>query len=276
MMTMTERPVRAYRSIIVIDYNAINVNGKIIKQEEISISLYEYDRAGNLQETPDYKCRYNDKGQITEEVNIADDIKTVSKYDDRGSETEVKQYYLYDDGYEELIYQSESKYDENGRKIEFWFDSIDGMTEHHFYRYEYDDTGNVVKMYDRKKSRAKDARLKETVTVYEYRGKSLLAEKMYDTSTGLMLSLIKYDSNANVTEECTYDSNGNIAERNLYVYDRFNNVIKNESYTGTYLLQRTESEYVYDSENNWIQIVTAYAKAGEVTYSVIERKIEYY
>lgn len=260
-------------------------NGRILERDEIkkgectAAYKYKYDNNGRILERPGHRYKYDDKGRKIEELYVENETpynKLVFKYDDRGNETEFMQYYLYDNGCEQLIYQSESKYDECGMLVEFWFDSIDGWTEHHFYRYEYDGTGKMMKMYDRERLRVNTERPEETVTVYVYGANSLLAEKMYDTSTGLMLSFTQYDSNDNVTEECTYDLNGNILERNLYVYDRFNNVIKNEAYTGTYLLHRNESEYVYDSENNWIQIVTTTEEAGNVVHSVIERKIEYY
>lgn len=82
------------------------------------------------------KALCNAEDKPLEELIFGDpDMKNTYVYDEHGREIEFKQYNIEEDGYEELLLQSFTRYDSQGRVVEAMHEDIEEIYEHLFFTY---------------------------------------------------------------------------------------------------------------------------------------------
>ena len=288
-------------------------DGNIIEKEEYErnesgnlMRTFTYDGDGNITEKAEYErddngnriksvyLSYDDDGNITEKEEYTYDendrmIKniryegneTVSywceyEYDEKGREIKFTSY---NTGGSLEYWISESKYDENGRRIYYSHATNDIITEKQ--EKEYDEDGNIIKeiqtFYDRDTGQEKSQTIEEYT--YDDNGNrigyvenhhdieesySFLWERKYDED-GRETNFYLYDNEKAVSyqSESGYDENGRMI--NYTGYDKNGNVFvkrDTEYDTSGKVIRKNE----YDADGNLIRYFeNAYDDFGSLT-----------
>jgi len=224
---------------------------------------YKYDDKGNLIEfekffTPDpitkknqqitHQYKYDDKGHLFEEVEFNSNFKYITKYNEKGDETE------YD------VYQSDSAKRQKSLSSENTTDKFTNLYNKKGQLTEVIHPSDKIKhKYDKKGNRTED----------DYYG-----------PTGRIVSTIvyKFDKRGNRIAVIghQYERNGMPNYKILFKYDEHNNNNNTEEYysniDGTFL-SKTTTQYEYDQTSNWIKEMVIRSDGKQRTTT---RTIEYY
>lgn len=97
------------------------------------------------------KTLCNADNKPLEELMFGDpNMKNTYVYDEYGREVEFKQYNIEEDGYEELLLQSFTRYDSHGRVVEAMHEDIEEIYEHLFFTYSEVNGKTVQNIFDEK------------------------------------------------------------------------------------------------------------------------------
>lgn len=256
--------------------------GKLIQEESYEKGgkhhrhNYKHDDKNNLLEYTKYfnenflikhTYQYDEKGNRVEEIhydpNTNSEIKWISKYEYDQKGNKIKAYFYNPDG--SLYNRYTYKYDRKGTLIQetqytdaflenkYTYryeeveesDKIKDIKSHDKYRYEFDDKGNLTKMF------------------YYYPDGTILSKDIFKyDERGNEIEVILYRDNKILTYKTTlrYDEKGNKIEEIMYYHDG----------SVTYSANK---DYEYDSYGNWIKEIEYRDGVGKY---IIEREITYY
>lgn len=203
------------------------------------ISGIGFDSNGNL--LGEQINKYNDKGNLTEEIEKGNNIiKTTYKYDSNDN--------LIEEGYyknNKLLSKQISKYDKNNNELEWAKYNSDG-TLNKKIMYKYDILGNKIErqewgelgLFKEKNIYTYDLRGNKSTEISEYKDGSFYKE------------IFKYNENDKVIEKTGYP-NGKMGTKWTYKYDRFGNVIESIHYNEENI-KRSKWKYEYNNNNEQI------------------------
>ena len=289
--TLIETIIRSY-----------NHRGKLIKELDYSkeklLSEYklEYDERDNLikkyyTQIPANKkniitYQYDDQNRLilaTESTNgdeniliknVYKDNLLIESYDDKyGDEEHILYHYKNkklvekekSTGFFNGCYYSTTKkkiqYDERGRIKKFY--NYEGEKIVRTYTYYYDDKDRIIKtelLYSNNK--------KEYWT-NSYDMANNLTKTIYKNNKEADKDIYRYDKNNNLLSKITYKGNKEVYKV-LYTYDKDNNLLSKTAYKGNKAIEKTT--YTYDSYQNLIKIEEY---NNEMTF-IYERTFTYY
>ncbi|WP_418791474.1 RHS repeat-associated core domain-containing protein [Phosphitispora sp. TUW77] len=223
---------------------------KVLQGSLTQINLnYEYDNVGRLTTVSDngkrFSYKYNDIGQLTEELNGVTGIKSTYQYYPSGNVRNLRHW----DG-SSIISSYEYKYDKRGNQIQK--DEGNGTTKYYYdplsriktallpddkiQNYEYDDLDNIKQVTE-----ITGNKIEETSYLYDNNSRLLLQETTKGGET--VQHRFTYDAVGNqLTKEDVFKINGNTMATKSFSYD----------YNGFNQLQRVQTpdnkfvEYTYN------------------------------
>ncbi|WP_418791467.1 RHS repeat domain-containing protein [Phosphitispora sp. TUW77] len=219
---------------------------KVLQGSLTQINLnYEYDNVGRLTAVNDngkrFRYKYNDIGQLTEELNGVTGIKSTYQYYPSGNVRNLRHW----DG-SSIISSYEYKYDKRGNQIQK--DEGNGTTKYYYdplsriktallpddkiQNYEYDDLDNIKQVTE-----ITGNKIEETSYLYDNNSRLLLQETTKGGET--VQHRFTYDAVGNqLTKEDVFKINGNTMATKSFSYD----------YNGFNQLQRVQTP-----DNNFVE-----------------------
>ena len=267
-------------------YEATEISGKYIKNENVHYQFYSFNKDGNIlididpNESETYKYysngnkkeisnqafninyvfriifikKYDSLGNIIEytgydnENSVMESIKTLNIYDSKANLIEKKESSL--DIWSKsfvLTKNNTYKYDSNGNLIEDNDLNKDGsLNSKKVYR--YDSNGNLIEDNDLNKDGSLNSK-----KVYRYDSNGNLIEEFGRYPDGKFSHKLtyKYDSKGNKIEYCNFNSDGSFSQKITYKYDSNGKLI--EEFTINTNINTIKETYTYDSKGNMIE-----------------------
>ena len=286
-------------SVIIIDnilidpYKTVsnyNLNGNLT-----SIIYYKKEEDGKLKKSGENIFNYDQNNNLVEAKYYNSPQKLYNmetyKYDDNDSLIEKNIY----GKNKKHLFKYTYKYSKKGKLSESFFSNLNLKTIVKC-TYIYDKRDNLVeKNYS---SLKKEIKNKE---VLKYNNQNDLTEQLIYDSLGNLVFKYTYEYNnegnkiikkylniesTDAQETQIYNNNGKLIEikankSNMvckYTYDKYGNITTTESIIDEVLLDKIQTEYIFDNDNNWIKLKRTVYSENQSPYNgqIIERIIKYF
>lgn len=193
-------------------------------------TLKKYDTAGNILEETKYKGKdfenrtwtYDAKGREIEQTHYystnTDTFRCTSKRDEYGNTIEYRTNAEYSP-----VYYTYYTYDTNGKVLEV---AYSGGSDYEKHTYKYDTSGRVIfrEIYNQ------NAWLTSSRTNIEYDAAGSRTEITTTDNSYYAKSIMKYNSNDQVTENASYNREGAMISKILNSYDTYGNPLETIKY----------------------------------------------